>query len=436
MTSGNLSEEPICMTNEEVRDRLKNLADFFLLHNRDIHIRCDDSVATVLDEKEVLIRRSRGFAPHPIYLKIDSPGILACGAELKNTFCLSKDNACFISQHMGDLQNLEAYNFFCETITHYQKFFRIEPVVIAYDLHPDYLATKYAFDRSHQSAIQLVGIQHHHAHLASCMADNNLSDKVIGVIFDGTGYGLDGKVWGGEFLVGDYTGFQRVGHLRYVPLPGGDTAIENPYRMTLAYLFSIFGRKCLELDIPFIARLDHKAVDIIFRQLETGINSSLTSSCGRLFDAVSSLLGLRDKITYEGQAAIELEMLAAEGVEQFYHGHLKEEDEQIIVDTGKIFPAIIQDLKNGTAHSIIAAKFHNTVAHFIGEVCRRIRDKTSLNKVVLSGGVFQNGYLLLKARELLGKSGFEPYFHKQIPTNDGGISMGQSVIAASQTNLS
>jgi hydrogenase maturation protein HypF len=452
MTSGNISEEPICITNDEARDRLKNLADYFLLHNRDIHIRCDDSVAFVVacgeprpngreGDREILIRRSRGFAPHPIYLKIDSPGVLACGAELKNTFCLSKGNAYFISQHIGDLENLEAYNFYTETIKHYERFFRIEPRIIAHDLHPDYLSTKYALERTHQSAIsnpqsaiQLIAVQHYHAHMVSCMAEHNLSEKVIGVTFDGTGYGTDGQVWGGEFLVGDYSDYQRMGHLVYVPLPGGDTAIKNPYRMTLSFLFSLYGRKCLEMDIPFIQRLNRKEADIILRQLETGVNTLQTSSCGRLFDAVSSLLSVRERVTYEAQAAIELEMMAEEGIKKFYPWGSKEEDDQIIIDTKQIISAIIEDIKRGIKVPVISAGFHNTVAQFIGETCKVIKEKTGLDKVVLSGGVFQNRLLLLKTTDLLRETGFTVYSHQRVPTNDGGISLGQSVIAAVQAS--
>ncbi|MFC1524920.1 carbamoyltransferase HypF [Planctomycetota bacterium] len=469
MTSANISEEPICMSNQEAMKRLSTLADFFLLHNRNIHIRCDDAVATVIEDRDVLIRRARGFAPHPVYLDIDSAGILACGAELKNTFCLSKGNAYFMSQHIGDLENLEAYNFYTRTIEHYQRFFRIKPSIIAHDLHPDYLSTKWAREQAEKTGIKLVGIQHYHAHMAACMAEHKLSEKVIGVTFDGTGYGTDGKIWGGEFLVGDYADYQRLGHLRYAPLPGGDTAIKNPYRVTLAYLFSLYGRKCLDMNIPFIVRLlerselsldtkvpkdvvqptivgsiplkrncqtikrlNHKAADIILRQMEKGVNAPLTSSCGRLFDAVSSLLGVRDSVSYEAQAAIELEMIADEKMKKFYQWGSKEEEGQIIIDTLDIFKAIIHDLNNKVSAPVISAKFHNTVAQFIGETCRRIKEKTGLNKVVLSGGVFQNRRLLLKTLAILRKIGFEVFYHQKIPTNDGGISLGQSVIAASK----
>jgi len=432
MTSGNISEEPISMTNQEAIDKLKGLADFFLLHDREIHIRCDDSVATIMRGFEVLVRRSRGFAPHPIYLDISSPGILACGAELKNTFCLSKDNSYFLSQHIGDLQNLEAYNFFQGTISHYQKFFRINPSIVAYDLHPDYLSTRYALDNS---KFRLIGVQHHHAHMASCMAENSLNEKVIGVIFDGTGYGIDDKIWGGEFLVGDYSGFDRVGHLTYIPMPGGDAATQNPYRMALGFLFSIFGRQCMDFDLDFTGRLDRQEADIIIRQIERKVNSPLTSSCGRLFDAVSSLIGLRESITYEGQAAIELEMIAQEGVNESYGWGLSDEGGQLIVDTRQVIQEIIEDLKEGVSRSSISAKFHNTVSNFILDICKVIRKREGLDKVVLSGGVFQNRFLLARTLDILSAEGFEPFFHQRVPTNDGGISLGQAAVAASKWGL-
>lgn len=436
MTSGNIGGEPISMANEDALDKLNDLADFFLLNNRDICNRCDDSVATVIEGSEILIRRSRGFVPQPLYLKISSPGILACGADLKNTFCLSKDNSYFIGQHIGDLQNVETYNFFCDSISRYRRFFHIDPSIVTYDLHPDYLSTKYALiyagSESHTPNPELIGVQHHHAHMASCMADNNLDQMVIGVIFDGTGYGIDGKIWGGEFLIGDYSSFERMGHLIYIPLPGGETAIANPYRMALSFLYSLFGRNCMDLDIDFIFRLNEQDAAIIIRQIEREVNSPLTSSCGRLFDAVSSLIGLRDKITYEGQAAIELEMIAVEGVNHSYKWGINDEGCQTIVDTREIFQGIIKDLKDGVSQSVISAKFHNTVSNFIVDVCRRIRDIEGLNRVILSGGVFQNRLLLVKTLDGLVKGGFEPFFHRRVPTNDGGLSLGQAVIAASK----
>ena len=429
MTSGNLSEEPITISNRGALESLKGLADFFLLHNRDIHLRCDDSVVFVKEGKERLIRRSRGFAPEPLYLPIQSPGILACGTELKNTFCLSKGNLYFISQHIGDLENVDAYNFFQDTISHYQKFFRVEPCFIACDLHPDYLSTRYAKELRRK---KLLTVQHHHAHIASCMAENGLDERVIGVVFDGTGYGDDGKIWGGEFLVADYSFFNRRGHLRYTPMPGGEVAIKNPWRTALSFLFCLFGREIFHLNLDFFPRLKEKEVKLIVRQIEKKINSPLTSSSGRLFDAVSSLIGVRDSITYEGQAAIELEMMASEDgtIGSGYKWRVLEEDDQLIVDTWEIIGEIIEDLKKKVPKSVIAARFHQTMADIISGICARIREEEGLNKVVLSGGVFQNRLLLKKTLTNLRRYQFDPFFHQRVPTNDGGICLGQAVIAA------
>jgi len=427
MTSGNFCEEPIVINDEEALDNLGGLADFFLIHDRDIHIRCDDSVAWVEEGRERLIRRSRGFAPQPLYLPIQSPGVIACGAELKNTFCLSKDNLYFLSQHIGDLENLDAYEFFKDTISHFQEFFRIDPLVIAHDLHPDYLSTRYAQGLTDK---KLLAIQHHHAHIASCMAENGLDEKVIGVVFDGTGLGIDGKTWGGEFLVADYSGFERYAHLRYTPMPGGDAAVRNPYRMALSFLFCLLGKKLFHRNLDFLSRLDGKEVEIVIEQVKRKFNSPLTSSCGRLFDAVSSLIGVRDSISYEGQAAIELEMEAGEEIGDSYGWDFFEEDDQLVVDTWEIIREILEDLQKGVPVSTISAKFHQTVVSFTLGVCETIREKEGLNKVALSGGVFQNRLLLRKILHVLRENQFEPFFHQRISTNDGGISLGQAVIAA------
>ena len=427
MTSGNLSEEPIVIDNKEALDRLDGLADFFLMHDRDIHLRCDDSVGWVEEGRERLIRRSRGFAPQPFYLPIKSPGVIACGAELKNTFCLSKDNFYFISQHIGDLENMDAYEFFKDTISHYREFFRIEPQVVAHDLHPDYLSTRYARGLTDK---KLLAVQHHHAHIASCMAENGLDEKVIGIAFDGTGLGSDGKVWGGEFLVADYSGFERWGHLRYTPMPGGDVAIRHPYRMALSFLCCLFGKKLLHLNLDFLSRLDGKESKIIIEQVERKFNSPLTSSCGRLFDAVSSLIGVRDSISYEGQAAIELEMAAGEEIKDCYGWNFLEENDGLCVDTWEIIREIIEDLQKEVPTPTISSKFHQTVVSFTLGACEKIREKDGLNKVALSGGVFQNRLLLRKILHNLRENHFNPFFHQRVPTNDGGISLGQAVIAA------
>jgi hydrogenase maturation protein HypF len=464
MTSGNISEEPIAIDNIEIRTRLADLADYFLMHNRDVRMRCDDSVTSTLNGREFIIRRSRGYAPFPIDLNFSMQEVLACGPELKNTFCLTKENHAFLSQHIGDLQNIEAFNYYQDAIEQFKRLFRINPKIVAYDLHPEYLSTKYALA---QKNVQLVGVQHHHAHIVSCMAENNLvgrKSKVISVACDGTGYGVDGAIWGCEFLLSDEGDFRRCAHLKYISLPGGDAATKEPYRIAISYLYSAFEEHFLNLDTPLLKRLDKKNVMMLLRMIERGINSPLTSSCGRLFDAVSSLIGLRDVTTYEAQAAIELEMIVDVNTSEIYgykieneqggkeakrldgktakwlngNCHLailpschspKSENGVDIIDVQKMFREIVFDLQRDVPKEIISAKFHNTVADFIVETCERIRAQNKIDEVVLSGGVFQNRYLITKVLTQLRAKKFTPYFHRRVPTNDGGVSLGQAVIA-------
>ncbi len=433
MTSGNMSEEPIAIGNGEALERLRPLADAFLLHDRDIHVRCDDSVTRLFEGKETVIRRSRGYAPFPVRLNFETRPVLACGAELKNTFCLIKENYAFLSQHIGDMENLETLNSFESGIEHFKRLFRVSPEVIAYDLHPEYLATKYAAQLRRDGAkdlgreVQFVPVQHHHAHIASCLAENGVSGPVIGVAFDGTGYGEDGQIWGGEFLVGDFQQFKRRAHLKYMVLPGGEAAIRKPYRMALSYLYHL--PISLTSGLSLFDRIDPLELKIMRRQIEKAINSPLTSSCGRLFDAVSSLLGICDVITYEGEAAIELEMLADDSVEDRYHWPLPRSKFPIVIDQEPIFCDIIDDLKAGVPIAVISAKFHNAVAEMVSGVCCLIRERDGLSKVALSGGVFQNVYLLKRTLSHLQRKGFELYIHHQVPSNDGGIALGQAVIA-------
>lgn len=427
MTSGNISEEPIAVDNDEAKRRLADLADYFLVHNRDIHIPCDDSVARVHQGHHVMTRRSRGYAPYPVDLDFSMKEILACGPELKNTFCLTKDNHAFISHHIGDLQNIEAYNYYQDSIEHYKSLFRVEPEIVAYDLHPEYLSTKYALA---QENVQLVGIQHHHAHVVSCMAENGLDQQVIGVACDGAGYGTDGAIWGCEFLLADQRDFRRYAHLDYIPLPGGDAATREPYRMAISYLYATFGEDFASINIPFFERIDGKKISMISRMIERDINAPLTSSCGRLFDAVSSLIGVRDTVTYEAQAAMELEMLAASDISEAYEYEISA---SLTIDVRKMFQAIVSDLKRNIPREVISAKFHNTVADFIVATCEHMRNNDEINQVVLSGGTFQNRYLLTEVCRKLEDRGFAPHFHKRIPANDGGISLGQAVIANAQS---
>lgn len=432
MTSGNLSEEPIAKDNDEAIRRLSGIADYFLIHNRDIYARYDDSVTIVERGVTQLVRRARGYAPHPIRLNFSSQQILGCGAELKNTFCLTRDKYAFLSQHIGDMENLETMEHFKDTIGLYKNLFRIKPNIIAHDLHPDYLSTKYAKELASESAdIRLVPVQHHHAHIVSGMVDNELESPVIGVAFDGTGFGTDGNIWGGEFLVADYQQFTRMGHIEYLPLPGGALAIKKPYRIAIGYLLSLFGEDGLRQDLPFLKQVDSLEIDIIKKQVERKINSPLTSSCGRLFDAVSALIGVRGEIEYEAQAAIELEMLADDEVNEtdYYPFSIVEQNGLSLLKLKDLFSAIIYDLQSNTAKATISAKFHNTIGRIIRELCQIISHKTGISQVVLSGGVFQNRLLLRKTVSLLEAAGFTVFTHKQVPCNDGGISLGQAVVA-------
>jgi len=437
MTSGNLSEEPIAKDNDEALSRLSGIADNFLVHNRNIYSRYDDSVAIVEKGTSQLIRRARSYAPYPIPLQFGAKQVLGCGAEVKNTFCLTRDNYAFLSQHIGDMENIETLEHFADTISLYKRLFHIEPVIIAHDLHPDYLATKYAQELGN-SGIKLIPVQHHHAHIVSCMADNGVQSPVIGVAFDGTGLGSDGRIWGGEFLVADYRNFQRVGHLEYLPLPGGDAATRKPYRIAIAYVLSLLGEGALSQGLPVMEDISKGEIEIIRRQIERGLNSPLTSSMGRLFDAISALIGVRGEIDYEGQAAVELEMTAYKArpepnkgtnYEEGYPYHIVESGGIRIVKLGDLLSAVVEELHQDVSKARISVNFHNTIAQMINQMCQLINSETGINEVALSGGVFQNRLLLNKTVSLLEKDGFQVFTHKQVPCNDGGISLGQAVIA-------
>ena len=422
MTSGNLSEEPIVTANEEALERLGPLADWFLLHNREIYMRADDSVVRTFEGAERVLRRSRGFVPQAIDLGMEVAEILACGGELKNTFCLSKGRYAVLSQHIGDMENYETLVFFEETLANLKKLFRVEPRAVAHDLHPAYLSTQYAL---RVPDLEKIGVQHHHAHVASCMAENGLRGKVIGVAMDGTGYGTDGKIWGGEFLVADYGGFERRAHLRYVPLAGGDAAVRQPWRPALAYLADTFGGAAEFPELAIWREVPESQRKLVRSMIAHGVNSIETSSCGRLFDAVASLIGLRQQINFEGQAAIELETIAADGVVDAYPFGLDGDS----VDFRPAIEGIVREVREGTPAGAIAARFHNTVAEAIVEVCRRLRAEEKLNRVCLSGGTFQNMKLLARTLAGLRRLEFEVFIHAQVPPNDGGIALGQAVVA-------
>jgi len=432
MTSGNIADQPIIGDNQEALEKLDGIADFFLFYNRDIFNRCDDSVVKIINDDNVFFRRSRGYVPHPIILDFKLKEVLALGGELKNTISFSKENYIFLSQYLGDLKSAETLEFFKESITNFKKMFKVKPEIIACDLHPDYLSTQYAEEIKVKKGLKVVKVQHHHAHIVSCMAENNVKEKVIGVAYDGTGYGDDGNVWGGEFLLCDLKKYARAGHLKYYPLPGGDKAIVEPWRMAYSYLYSIYGPKAKTLDIDFNHRMDGNSLSIIEKMIDKNINSPLTSSCGRLFDAISSLIGIRDEISYEGQAAMELESFCASGITEIYKFSIYKEEEKFIIDPQEIFIDIIEDLKREIGKDIIAAKFHNTVAEFTLNLCGKIRENTGINEIALSGGVFQNKYLTEKVILSLEDKGFKVHIQRKVPSNDGGISLGQAVVAGSK----
>jgi len=430
MTSGNLSEEPIAKDNDEAIRRLGNIADYFLLHNRDIYARYDDSVYMVVDEQSQPLRRARGYAPYPIPLDFATRQVLACGAEEKNTFCLTKDDHAFLSQHIGDMENEETLTHFENTIQLYEKLFRITPEIIAADMHPDYLATKYAQELSAREGLRLVTVQHHHAHIASCLADNHRAGPVIGVAFDGTGYGSDGAIWGGEFLIADYRGFERAGHLEYLPLVGGAAAIKKPARLAAGYLYHLLGDNVTLTGLP-LRGLNLEESEIIKQQLERGINTPLTSSAGRLFDAVSALAGIRGSIDYEAQAAIELEMAAPDdGIsEEAYPFTIEISEGGKIVMLRGLLETVASNVRAGAAPAVISQRFHHTMAGIITKMCYEIREATGLDTVALSGGVFQNRLLLKLTTTSLAAAGFEVLTHRRVPCNDGGLALGQAVIA-------
>jgi hydrogenase maturation protein HypF len=426
MTSANLSEEPIAYKNEQALSQLKELADAFLMHDRPIHMRVDDSVFTLLDEKPYPIRRSRGYAPNPIRLPIEIPSILGTGSLLKNTFCLTRDRYAFISHYIGDLENHETLQSYESAIKHYQDLFRITPGLIACDMHPDYLATQYAMERQRKENIPLIPVQHHHAHIAACLAENQWDscEPVIGLSYDGTGYGTDGHIWGGEILIASYKKFQRRFHLEYVAMPGGDLAVKKPSRMAISQLTA----SGIELDkrLPPVSALSDMEIDAVQHQIQAGINTPLTSSMGRLFDAVAALIGIRQKVNYEGQAAIELEAIADLAELGYYSLELSEQ--QIL--TKQLFVAIARDLLNDVPVSRISAKFHQAIVNVSLEACKQIRRETSINYVAISGGVWQNLYLMSRILPELRKAGFQPLIHHQLPPNDACIALGQVMIAA------
>jgi len=426
MTSGNLSEEPIAYQDDDADARLSGLADGFLLHNREIHMRTDDSVGRVFEGKPYILRRARGYAPDPLQLSESLPPILATGAELKNTFCLTNQNYAFLSHHIGDLENYETLQSFEEGIQHYQRLFRVIPEILACDKHPNYLATRYAQERAERENLPLLQIQHHHAHLAACLADNHWTseESVIGLCLDGTGYGSDSAIWGGEILVGGYKAYQRLFHLKYAPLPGGDLSVRKPARMALAHLWSA-GLEW-EAEMPPVVDLCMEERTALRGQLQYRLNTPNTSSMGRLFDAAASMMGIRQTATYEGQAAIEMEALVDGNETAGYTFELVNDE----IDPSPMWGELIADWHAGLSKGRMAARFHNGVAAVMLEACQNAHQRTGSTVVALSGGVWQNMALLSRVVVLLRQAGFPVLHHKRVPTNDGGLALGQALIAA------
>jgi hydrogenase maturation protein HypF len=442
MTSGNHSDEPIAYLDGDARQRLDPIADVFVTHDRPIHVRCDDSVTRSFRGEEYLMRRSRGYAPEPLLVAepFGSP-VLATGAELKHTFCLGSGTRAFLSHHIGDLENWETMRSFIEGVAHFCNVFQIRPQVVAHDLHPEYLATKWAIDQAAGDApaprgidlegCRLIGVQHHHAHIAACLADNRVPGPVIGLALDGTGWGTDGTIWGGEVLVAGLAGFRRAGHLRPVALPGGAAAIREPWRMGANYLREAFGTDAADLPLPFV-RDNAGRWGPVLELAVKGINAPLTSSAGRLFDAAAAVAGLRGTVNYEGQAAIELEQAADPSESSAYPCPVEgpvEGGEGVVIDGVALIRALAEDLASGTALALVAARFHNGLASALVDTAKLVREATGLTEVALSGGTFQNLLLLERVMSGLESAAFTVYRHQRVPANDGGISLGQAMVA-------
>ena len=427
MTSGNLSDEPIVIENDDALERLSSIADFFLLHDRGIYMRVDDSILRVDGKARRLIRRARGFVPDVIPLGEETEEVFAAGGLLKNTFCITKGQNAIVSQHIGDLENHEAMKFYKETLKNLKNTFRADPKIVAHDLHPDYLSTAFALEYAREHKIpaeKVIAVQHHHAHIAGAMAEHGLRNDVIGVSFDGTGFGTDGNIWGGEFLVANRQEFKRAAHLKYARLPGGDMAAKEPWRMAISYLMDSGGVDSVE---GFRQRIGSKA-GIVEDMIRKGVNSPYTSSMGRLFDAVASIAGVRDEITFEAEAAIELESIADRNETGGYpFGVIG--SEPLEIDAAPLIRAVVQDVNNGASVEAIAGRFHNAIAEMTLQVSATLRDSSGINDIVLTGGVFQNSLLAKLATVRLEKAGFRVYMPEKVPSNDGGISLGQAVVA-------
>ena len=428
MTSGNLTDEPIAFEDDDAIDGLSSIADAFLTHDRAIATRCDDSVVRVTSGTPEFIRRSRGFAPRPVSVAVPFPAhVLAVGGHLKNTFCLARDRSAFVSHHIGDLENVAAYRSLDDGIAHYSALVGVRPAIIAHDLHPAYLSTQLCERYPPETRIP---VQHHHAHIASCMAEHGLSEPVIGVAFDGAGLGDDGAIWGGEFLIVDAAGYDRIGHLGYVHLPGGDAAARHPARMAIAHLRAAFGPETTSLPLSLFDRIDSNELQMLEQMLAKNVNSPPTSSVGRLFDAVAALLELRDVAQFEGQAAMELEAAANPSASRSYEFGLIENQLSATIDCAPVIRAVVGDIIAGVSTHEIAGGFHNALAGMIVQMARRARLATGIDQVAVSGGVFQNSLLAVKSVVGLRDAGFKVFTQRAVPCNDGGLSLGQAYVVA------
>ena len=427
LTSGNISNEPIEISNNSALRQFSGLCDAVLTYNRDIQNRTDDSVVRIVNGKERVLRRSRGWVPESITVNANAEGILATGSELKTCFCIGKDNKAVLSQHIGDLKNFETLEFYRESINRYRTLYRFTPSLIAHDLHPDYLTTSYF----NNNPAPKTAIQHHHAHIASCMTENGVSDSVIGFSFDGTGLGDDGHIWGGEIFTCNLENYDRHFHFSYLPLPGGDKAVMEPWRMAVSALYSAYGREFLVMDLPFLKQIPSADVEALLNVIDKKINSPLTSSAGRLFDCVSAMLGLCLYSSFDAEAAMRLEAVIGEtpNNDEYYPFQIDEE-----ISMNSTFRSITDDIISDTPANLISTRFHNTIVEIICRTAKRLRDKTGINKTALSGGVFMNGYLLEKAEIRLTEMGFETLTHSKVPSNDGGLALGQLMIAAHRRN--
>ena len=426
LTSGNISEEPVIIDDEEAKGKFENIADLMISYNRKIQNRADDSVIRIINKKVSLIRRSRGFVPAPVYLSANTEGILAVGADQKNCFAIGKQKKLILSQHIGDLKDYNTYSFFTESIRNFSSLYHFSPEIIACDLHPSYVSSNYARSFAEESGIIVKEVQHHHAHVVSCMAEHNINEKIIGISLDGTGYGSDGNIWGGEFLIADACTFSRFAHFEYVSMPGSEMAVKEPWRMALSYLYHYFGKDTNYLKVPFFQKFKTEKQELILKMIEKKINSPLTSSAGRLFDAVSALTGLCMTTGYESEGPMRLESFTVKSCKEYYPFSVKKD----YVSWEDTFTHLIRDISKNIHVSVISSKFHNTIAHVIRRISGIIRDEYGINKVILSGGVFQNKYLMEKSVSLLKEGKFQVFTNQLVSVNDSGIALGQLYLTA------